>query len=366
MIQAATVCKPGDLRRGDLVFFENRYFTRCGEEKVLDYTYIDHVGICTGRFNEVTLEDSLVVSMPVIVHCICDGYEHYYPESASNLCITTLIPLVNQTQSVGEMCQHFDVGYRIFRYHDMEVAELAASVLEQQLQYNIIYDSARLQRKYDREELGWEPSDFERHAKQVFNDGEGLFRAIKFALRHPGPLMRRSNICRKDPRPDSKRGLTCSMAAVVAFQVAELRSGLFRSVRGTLDTNDVWVSDKYGFADDELLQNLPAPLCVKYQQYLQRIRRGKYHDAADGTDSVAVEGALDSLSLSLRLDPKVLQRLQRDSFAAIDSEGSDCDSVPLLRSFAVDCKSVGAAGMWHYLQQHDDWEFVGELSISVF
>lgn len=365
MMQATTVCKPGDLRRGDLVFFENRYFTRCGEEKVPDYTYIDHVGICTGRFNEVALGDSSVMSLPVIVHCICDGYGHYYPETASNLCVTTLIPLVDQIQNVGETCQLFDVGYRIFRYRDREVAELAASVLEQQLQYNIAYDSARLQRKYDREELGWEPSDFERHATQVFNEGEGLFRAIKFALRHPGPLMRRRIGCRKDSRPDSVRGLTCSMAAVVAFQVAELRSGLFRSLSGTLDTNDVWVSDKYGFADDEVLKNLSSPLGVKHQRYLQRIRRGKYHDAANETDSVAVEGTLDCLSLCLRLDPSVLQGLPWDAFVAVESEGTDCGSSPLLRSFAVDCKSIGAAGMWHYLQRSGDWEFVGDLSMSV-
>eukprot|EP01033_Poteriospumella_lacustris_P007952 gene7952-5722_t len=94
------------------------------------------------------------MSLPVIVHCICDGYGHYYPETASNLCVTTLIPLVDQIQNVGETCQLFDVGYRIFRYRDREVAELAASVLEQQLQYNIAYDSARLQRKCSTREKG--------------------------------------------------------------------------------------------------------------------------------------------------------------------------------------------------------------------
>ncbi len=330
---------PSKLLPGDVIFFENRYMSPDGS---VDYTYIDHVTIFTGRLND---------SLPIIVHSICDGYGHYYPEPVSGVCVTTLVPLLNQVQapepgrdSDNDIETRYDVGYKVFRFigRDSEkIRNKAVSLLVRQSRYRIPYDERRLRRKYERESAGWEGRDFVTHARSVYSQGEGLFRAIKFAARDPKPWTRQSPATIKRRREGEReqyhgRGLTCSMAVVLAYQVAEL----LVDERVRPSAGDQWPSDKHSMDSREGESAMPEG----FAEYLKVIR---------GT--VTERGTT---------------RLQLDDDETLCAsytfwrDREQCVSDYRHSSYAVDCKSIGAEGMFAYMTECvNSWHYIGELSV---
>ena len=291
-----------ELQVGDIIFFENNY------KGDIPYTYTDHVAVYAG-LNER--------GEPTVLHSISSEYGHYHPEKLSGLCQTTLRQLNDQLQrEEGSPDVRYDVKYFVYRCHDPDLASHAASVLENQSRYRIPYDESRLDEKLDLEKPkddkpGFEDKDFCELAEGRYRE-RGLYRALKYAARLPGPMTR--------TRADGiGRGLTCSMAVTLAFQIAELmQQEKVRSI-GELDSTK-WLGDKYANLD-----LLPDDLAVpaSYRAYLASLHKS------------AAAHRVDATTL-----PSILAW-----------KGDDSPDDFTHETFAVDAKSIGAAGLRFYLDK---------------
>lgn len=295
-----------DLLPGDVIFFENNYKN---EDMSPSYDYIDHVAMYAG------LNES---GDPLLIHSITSEQGYYEPTKPSGLCITSLRALKNQRQQEpGYPDSYYDITYKVFRFKNEVIRETALSIMQTQAQYRIPYDEKKLNEKLVREEK-LEANDFRDLGVSLYRT-EGIYRSIKYAARFPDMLTRtRVN--------GAGKGLTCSMAVTLAYQIAELL--IDEKIRSNVGNS--WVSDKHA----RLTPGATYP--ENYLNYLQTLH-------SPGEFPRAPEPGLE-LSYDFWLDH---------------------DNPPehyTHTSFAVDSKSIGAAGLFVYLTEKEDlWENHGVL-----
>ncbi len=298
-----------DLVPGDVIFFENNYRQLDGTHS---HDYIDHVGIFAGFDKN---------SIPLIIHSITTEKGYYYPYKPSGLCQTSLRTLANQIQSEeGYPDLKYDVTYKVFRFKNPDIRKKALEIIRKQAQYRIPYDEKRLNEKLAREDSLTNPLDadgFNELGKSLYRE-VGIYRSIKYAARHPKPLTR--------TRFDGVgRGLTCSMAVILAFQIAEL---LLDNKINT-HCSDSWASDKYAAISSE--KSYPD----SYMRYLSQLSANK--------DSREIETDLN-VSYDFWQDEHVSPEEYTHT------------------SFAVDAKTIGAAGLFVNMLENDGvWEFKNVL-----
>jgi hypothetical protein len=254
---------------------------------------------------------------------------------------------------------HYDVAYKVFRFIGRDrcqrdrIRQKAVSLLVRQSRYRIPYDDRRLQRKYEREAAGWEANDFVKHAKSLYSQGEGLYRAIKFAARDPKPWTRqcpvsaeKGRICNQGNKEVSRgRGLTCSMAVVLAYQVAELH--IDEKVHSS--GSEEWPSDKYSVHERDVPGTVGTTDCripTRFAEYIESLQR---------TDS--------SKQSSIRLTWDDDEKLCPSYTFWKDKDVSPNEYKH--SSYAVDCKSIGAEGMFSYMTECvNSWQYLGELTLE--
>ncbi len=118
------------------------------------------------------------------------------------------------------------------------------------------------------------------------------------------------------------------MTVILAYQIAELHQN--KHVKD-FSTQEKWISDKYAPIDDE-----GSVLSAPYTAYLKSIR-----EDANRIEEKAV------LSVHYWISKDVTPETY----------------VPAL--FPVDCKSIGAAGMYaHMKDKNDAWDFLGNLTVN--
>jgi hypothetical protein len=293
-----------ELQKGDIIFFKNHYKD---EKGAVTHTYFDHVGMFAGYD---------AAGLPLIIHSVSSENPYYKADALSGLCLSTLKALKNQVQKeegYPDVC--FDVSFHVVRYNNTALAENALAILENQAGYRIPYDEDRLKIILTTEET-LSDEDFKILSEQRYRE-EGRYRALKFAARHPFPFARvRTN--------GFGRGLTCIMAVILAYQIAELLgTGWVKSIG---EEAGLWVSDKYGPVIND-------GLAANYRTYLNKIR--KTHSRSD--------------------DSTVLSHAQWSGSTKIDDFTHS--------TFAVDAKLTSVAGMWLHLQEKSPWIMMGELDV---
>lgn len=303
------IMREADLIPGDIIFFENNYKDA---EMQHSYDYVDHVAIFDGFNAEGT---------PMLIHAIANKMGYYYPEKASGLCKTTLRELKHQLQQeAGHEDCHYDVTYKVFRFENEVITQKALHIMQNQARYRIPYDDKRLNEKLAREDDDTNPLDdngFKELGMARYRSA-GIYRSIKYAARHRTMLTRTKN-------DGIGRGLTCSMAVILAFQIAELL--VDNKVRAY--TCDAWPSDKHA-------QRRPDQLYPEaYLNYLNALR-------ADSSPRSIIEPYL-MLSYDFWKDKHQPPEQYTHT------------------SMAVDSKVIGAGGLFAYLLEHSAWEYHGVL-----
>lgn len=152
---------------------------------------------------------------------------------------------------------------------------------------------------------------------------DGRYRAIKFAARTPLPWTRtRQN--------GVGRGVTCSMAIILAFQIAELLAKELVESDYCSTSGRGWISDKYGAL------NPSKTYSPEYLQYLNRIRANSPAAVEDSEEPIHVSA--DFWKGGIPIEEFVHQ------------------------SFPLDAKCTGAAGIAAYfLQNSTYWLNLGEI-----
>lgn len=297
-----------DLQPGDVIFFTNIY-KDTNEPEVEQQSYVDHVGLFIG-FDEH--------NNPLIVHSITGSKGHYHPEKASGLCITTLRALRNQTQEDG---RPYDVSYSVFRSRFPQISQKALEVMKKQAAYRIPYDEKRLDEKLKREEF-YDGKDFMKLGMDSYANS-GIFRSIKYAARYPHPFTRTRGT-------GIGRGLTCSMAVILAYQVAELY--LDDKITPINSFLNEWPSDKYAASSPTHSFHNET-----YSTYLTSLK--------DETTEPRNETGL-KLSINFWKGQEAPQSYRH-------------------KTYPLDCKVVGAEGMNFYMQANPDaWESLGTLMVD--
>jgi hypothetical protein len=236
----------------------------------------------------------------------------------SGLCISTLRALKNQVQvEDGFPDRIYDVSFRVFRVKDNPtLAKKALSVLQEQAKYRIPYDEFRLEKMLEREGRLSE-QEYKESSERSYR-ARGIYQSIKYAARHPLPLIR--------VKIDGiGHGLTCIMAVILAYQIAELlEKNLVTSIAAVPDT---WVSDKHGPPTSDTL-----PAC--YSAYLAKLRK-----------------------TSSRTDPKT--SLSHSFWQATDRDLERFSHA----TFAVDAKVISTAALHLYMSENPIWEDLGALEV---
>ncbi|MBP9726528.1 MAG: hypothetical protein KBD83_03565 [Gammaproteobacteria bacterium] len=306
--------KPADLIPGDLILFRNHYYaegatietpieSRYDTERE---THLDHTAMYAG-VNAAGL------------HTILHSVHNNTPQDItkpSGLSLTAFRELTNQIDDGVR----YDVTFEAIRCHDKDLRAKALKYLRTWANYRIPYDEKRLQTYLDKEDADYTIQRFLDEALQSYADGPGKYRAAKYAARRNTTLTRPG----EDGHPG--RGLTCAMAIVLAFQVAELE-GLVRAVN--LFKEQIWPSDKYGVQQSDSAQN--------FATYL--------HIIGNNT------------------------RLLSNTSSAIQSKTSDffynASKIEDFthRSFPVDAKIITTASILKYVIEHHNtmWEALGEV-----
>lgn len=295
-----------DLLPGDVIFFENNYKN---EDMSPSYDYIDHVAIYAG------LNES---GDPLLVHSITSEQGYYEPTKPSGLCKTSLRALRNQLQQEpGYPDLYYDVTYKVFRFKNEAIRNKALAIMQTQAQYRIPYDEKKLNEKLVREET-LEANDFRDLGVSLYRT-EGIYRSIKYAARFPAMLTRtRIN--------GAGRGLTCSMAVILAYQIAELL--IDETIRPNVDNS--WASDKHARLTPGVTYSRD------YLNYLQTLHASEKFLRA----------------------PEPGLRLSYDFWLDQDNPPEHYTHT----SFAVDSKSIGATGLFVYLAENEElWENHGVL-----
>ncbi|MDI1352977.1 MAG: hypothetical protein PSV35_09495 [bacterium] len=310
-----------ELVPGDIIFFTNNY--KESKQAEHSYTYVDHVAMFVGFDTN---------KIPMIVHSISAEKGHYHPLKQSGLCYTSLRVLLNQYQSDPKSSDnYYDVSYHVYRYGNPKIVARAQEILEKQAGFRLPYDEKRLDAKIKLEDQCYEAEDFLKLGKETY-ETEGRYRAVKYAARYPQPWTRTR-------RDGVGRGITCSMAVILAFQVAELLEieaiKRFDEVpkRGT-----PWVSDKYAKINEQI------KISDLFLNYLKQIR-----------------------------DPQPPQYFESDCY--LSSEFWNEDKLGSLDQFthktlAVDAKCTGAAGLQLFMEQHtsshpiEQWHDKGMLIVA--
>ena len=243
-----------ELQVGDIVFFNNKYLkvNERGEPVPGEYDpergdYIDHMAIFAGY-------DSLT-SQPVLIHAIENEHTAKKP---GGVCQTTLRNLGVQHFDHEDGRDYFEVEYQIFRYHDAEFAAAMVKQAKKWMRYNVDYDAARLEHKFELEETLFDYGAFVENAAESYANG-GKYRAIKYAARRDIMLVR--------PNVNGRaRGTTCSQFIMMLFQTVELHGKVkgpcMQTLSGTFsEKQKAWPSNKYGN-----LNNI-----------LPRFKGGEYH-----------------------------------------------------------------------------------------
>lgn len=292
-----------DLVPGDIIFFENNY-----KDKNMQHShdYIDHVAMYDG------LNDQ---NIPMIIHSITSERGYYYPEKASGLCKTSLRALTGLIQKEsGHPDVHYDVTYKVFRFKDKSIANRALDVIRKQAQFRIPYDEKRLNEKLARED-SLDENGFKELGKSLYRE-TGIYRSLKYAARSSSVLTRtRGN--------GIGRGLTCSMSVILAFQIAEL---LIDNKVSEFSTG-TWASDKYAPISVNINKHYPAA----YINYIKTLRLNS-------------DGRRTERDLKLSYDFWMDKRCPPEAYTHT--------------SFAVDAKTIGAAGLFAYMLENDAaWEF---------
>lgn len=300
------------IQPGDLVFFVNYYYassstidTPIEERYEADrQPYVDHVAMYAGK-NELGFHQ--------LIHSIAPTEESKKDlTKVAGLCHTTFRPLLNQKDDDDAESPRFDVFFHIVRFDNKQIAQEALKYMQKWIGHNIPYDEKRLNAKLEKEETQ-EPEDFMRLAQQSYDNGPGLYRAIKFAARRDFSLTR--------PKPqDLGRGLTCSMLITLAFQIAELAPFVIAGANPRQ-----WVSDKRG-----AIKEGASP---RYQKYLLDIGNKTPNDTSKN---------------------------QCGLFFWNDKESADTFRH---RSLCVDSKIIGAAGIYEYVMANPSaWHNLGALA----
>lgn len=295
-----------DLMPGDILFFVNLY----KKGGVIEQEYVDHVAL----FHGINAR-----GMPELIHCISNEAGHYSAEKRSGLCVTTLRKLANLTQTNEDgTTRSYDVKFIVYRCREPDMAATALDVLKEQAKFSIPYDASRLSALLAKEDEGLDEKAICAMSEQDYAT-RGKFRSIKFAARHPLPLVRTR-------RDGVGKGLTCSMAVTLAYQIGELQQkGLVSSVSRSEDKL-AWVSDKHSVVSEDVSASYAA-----------------YHRA------LAEEGGRAQAHVLSGYTFWQHDKLPLDDFVH--------------RTMAVDCKTIGAAGLERHLQTRGDiWVHLGELT----
>lgn len=301
---------------GDLVFFINHYYKPGATDKTpveerYDTSwepYVDHVAMYAGRGKDDCHQ---------LVHSIAPTEESKDDLSKpSGLCCTTFRPLLNQ-QDEDDPNIHYDVVFKAFRFVDSAIATDALRYMEKWKEFRIPYDEKRLEIKLQKE-ADMSTEDFLAKATKSYQQRIGLYRAIKFAARRNTSLTR--------PRQeDNGHGLTCSMIVTLAFQVAELAPFV------NVVAKQFWVSDKHG---EKPLRLEEEP---RYQQYLESI---------GNREECSTQIMVGKARCSRFFWIQDLNEFQH-------------------RSFRFDCKIIGAAGIYAYIDSNpNEWTILGEVQVA--
>lgn len=300
-----------ELVPGDVIVFTNYY-------PVDNYDYVDHIAIFAG-YNRST-------GLPEIIHSVLGAEGHYSPSKPSGLCKTTLRALKNQIQHEQGHCDRlYHVKFSVFRCKNPRIANKAFNILERQSALLVPYDEKRLNEKFRLEdEESFEAKDFLQFSEERYRS-HGVYRSVKFAARYLYPLTR--------TRMDGVgRGLTCSMAAVLAFQIAELLiDKMVTPLLPLYDDEKQWVSDLYA----------PTPTSEKtspeFLLYLDSLKK----DRSIVTNTTYITGY--ECWKSDKISPEEYQHT----------------------TFRLDSKVIGAAGLELYMQSNsNDWKNLGELHVA--
>ena len=265
----------------------------------------------------------------MILHSISNDYGHYSPEKLSGLCTTTLRSLTNQYQENPDGSRvRYNISYHIFRTtHSNDFAKKAVEILEYQSKFRIPYDEQRLNKKLKIEEdNNFDGNDFSLYAQSRYPT-HGRYHIMKYAARYPLPLVR--------TRADGiGRGITCSMAVALSYQISELLiNKKIKSLDEYSPERAVWVSDKYS--------NLTTTDYPEiYLNYLKEIRQKSI---------LTVE----------------TPELAGNSIPSYDfwrrEEGLPEDFTHQL--FPFDPLTIGAEGIYAYaISNPDHWHALGELN----
>lgn len=332
-----------DLQPGDAVIFVNRYYTEDTTPETTiearyetDSDYEDHIAMFS-HFDKT--------GNPIVVHSI-DGTEGYKSTSKpSGLVESTLQNIINRTETYdvtdhtsGEtkkITRRYDVNFKIFRFTgtDPDLAIKALAYLHIWKEFRIPYDAKRLQAKIDLEDTKcFDGNDFFKLASDKYAT-EGKFRALKYAVRREG--------CLTQPgltRDLIGRGLTCSMTFTLAFQVAELEEYVatineINTKRKADGENTIHNSDKYA------KYNLDTTPPI-YARYLETLK-----------SSIPAEKKDEAI-------PFYVNSLQ------FCRPGFDIFSFTH-KSFPIDCKCIGVAGIRTLFNGSASWQEVGDLQLEV-
>lgn len=316
-----------DLKPGDAIVFINKYYLDNAttstpiEERYDDADYEDHIAMFS-HFDEA--------GNPVVIHSI----QGDTPSKPSGLIESTLQKVLNKIDTfstinneTGEkktITRRYDVEFQVFRYQDKSLAKEALTFLKLWHDYDIPYDTARLNEKLkleDEEEYGAE--DFYRLAKKRY-ETEGKFRALKYAVRRAESLTQSS-------LHGKGHGLTCSMSFVLAFQVAELDKyvSTLTEVNSQLKIGEtkLYNSDKHAVFN-------PNHLPPIYVNYLEAIKN----------------------------ENKLKQKYYVTSLQFC-RPGFDIYTFNH-QSFPIDAKCIGVAGIVYLFNQSPNWQQIGVLDLG--
>lgn len=298
--------KESELQEGDIIFFINHYKD---EEGNISHEYVDHVGMFAGYSEE---------GYPLIIHSVSSKSSYYEAGSLSGLCVSTLKAVKNQVQiEDGFPDQIYDVSFHVLRIKDNPaLAKKALSVLQEQANYRIPYDELRLEKMLEREDRLSE-QEYKELSERYYR-ARGFFQSIKYAARHPSPLVR--------VKVDGiGHGFTCIMAVILAYQIAELlEKNLVTSIA---DSPDTWVSDKYGPPATDTLPTI-------YSAYLAKLRKTSSRTDANTSLSYSFWNGTD----------RTLEEFSH-------------------KTFAVDAKNISTAALLLYMTENPVWEDLGALEV---
>lgn len=286
-----------ELEPGDIIFLIRQF-----SEDTSRAPYFDHV-VMFLDFKE---------DKPLIMHAT--------DQPPKKLCVSCLEAHDGQDEN-GDL---YHTQFCVYRCRDTVLASHAAHQLFAWTPFDIPYDFNRLDQLLAQEEdAACDPKVLLQKSKQQYFS-QGFFRAIKFSAR-------RGTAATHVEADKLGKGLICTSAVVLAYQVSELVSYM-RSEKYSR------VSDKYGnismIPSDRLREDY-----IRYVQTLQKERPQSGHDQYTPSILALMKQDLDPYALNscLQVDSKCLSCTALARYLSEASERWDClgtiheESVNLLK-----------------------------------